>query len=262
MVVQESRDRAGGVVIAAARVEALKLTRSLVGLVATAAIIGGTLVLVWGITAALRSGNEEVIAQMGPNAALDWPGLLAIGTQIIAAGGMVGFGVVLTWILGREFTDGTITGLFALPVSRGLIAGAKMGVYAVWVLGVSLALTAGLGLLGAVLGYGAPTPDTWAGLGRLLGLGVLTGAVAVPVAWVATVARSVFAGVGATVGLVVMAQVGVVAGAAGWFPLAAPAMWALDPAHVTGAQLALVMVIPAVFVPLTWISWQRVELDR
>ena len=248
--------------IAAGRVEALKLARSLVGAIASVALIGGTLALVGGIAAAVRSGNEDVIAQVGPHATPDWPGLLATGTQITAAGGMVGFGVVLTWMLGREFTDGTITGLFALPVSRGRIAVAKHAVYGLWVVAVSLVLTAALGLLGVALGYGAPTPSIWAGLGRHLALGVLTGAVVVPVAWVATLARSVLAGVGCTIGLVALAQVGALAGAGGWFPLAAPALWALDPAQVSGIQVALATAVPAVFVPLTWLGWQRLELDR
>ena len=102
----------------------------------------------------------------------------------------------------------------------------------------------------------------WASLARLLLLGLLTLALAVPVAWVATLTRSLLAAVAAVVLLVVIAQVGVLVGAGAWMPLAAPALWALsDGADMTPLQLAL-PVISAVFVGLIVRSWTRLQLDR
>ncbi|WP_349827867.1 hypothetical protein [Brevibacterium litoralis] len=90
-------------------------------------------------------------------------------------------------------------------------------------------LTAKVGILGLglVVGYGVPDVAAWAGLGRQVVLGVLTAVVAVPVAWVAIVARSVLAAVGGAIGLVVVAQVGALTGLGGWVPPVAPALWAL-----------------------------------
>src|SRR5699024_4261901 len=99
--------------------------RSPVGLLATCALLAGTLLLLGGITAAVVDGNPQIIAKAGPAASLDWSGLTAGAAQITSAGALVTFGVVLAWMFGREFADGTITGLFALPVSRGRIALAK-----------------------------------------------------------------------------------------------------------------------------------------
>src|SRR5690625_5958954 len=99
---------------AAIRVEALKLSHSLVTVIATLALVAGMFALLGGITAGIASGNEELIAQAGPAASLDWDGLLAGAAQITAVTAVLGFGIVLGWIFGREFTDGTITGLFAL----------------------------------------------------------------------------------------------------------------------------------------------------
>ncbi|MDQ2850416.1 MAG: ABC transporter permease [Actinomycetota bacterium] len=248
---------------AAVLVEALKLRRSLVGVIATIAVVGGTIALLGGITAALASGNPEVIAKAGPGAALDWTGLLSSATQITAAGGLLGFGVVLAWLFAREFTDGTIAGLFALPVGRGRIAIAKLIVYSIWVITVSITLTGCLAVLGLILGYGFPNADAWAGLGRQFVLVVLTGAVATPTAWVATVTRSILAGVGCTIGLVVIAQVSVLAGAGGWMPLAAPALWAMSHgAGVTVGQLTLSLVLAMVFATLTLVSWDRLQMNR
>lgn len=244
-------------------VEVLKLRRSLVGIIATTAIVGGTTALLAGITAALASGNTQMVAKAGPGATRDWTGMLSGATQITAAAGLLGFGVVLAWLFAREFTDATVAGLFALPVGRGRIATAKLIVYAMWVITVSITLTGCLIVLGLILGYGIPSADVWDGLGRQLVLTVLTGAVATPTAWVATVARSLLAGIGCAIGLVVTAQVSAVAGAGGWMPLAAPALWAMGQgSEVTVGQLTLNLVLALVVAALTRASWDRLQMNR
>lgn len=248
---------------AAIRVEARKLIRSPVGTLGTLALLVGTLALLSVITAGVADGNPELTAQAGSAATLDWAGLLAGAAQITSAGGILGFGVVLSWMFGREFTDGTITGLFALPVSRSRIALAKLAVYALWMLSVSLVLTIGILALGMLFGYGAPVADTWAGLARQSTLLALTGAIAFPVAWIATLTRSLLAAVGGTIALVIIAQVGALAGAGGWMPLAAPALWAMsNGTAVTAAQLALTGALAAASAILTCASWARLQLNR
>jgi ABC-2 type transport system permease protein len=247
----------------ALRVEALKLTRSLVGVSGTAAILGGIVALIGGITAAIMAGNPEVTAKLGSSATLDWSGLLGSAAQITAAGGFGGFGIVLAWMFAREFTDGTITGLFALPVGRGTIAAAKIIVFLLWAVAVNLLIIAGLVAVGFLLGYGDPTTTGWQGLGRQLVLGILTAAIAMPVAWIATLARSLLAGVATTIGLVVVGQVGVLAGVGGWLPIAAPALWAMSQGSaVSAGQFGVLGLYVIIFVTLTVRSWSRLQLDR
>jgi len=247
----------------AIRVEALKLVRSPVGTIGTIALVAGTLALLGGITATLAGGNPELTAKVGTAATLNWNGLLASAAQITAAGGLLGLGIVLSWMFGREFTDGTITGLFALPVSRSRIALAKLAVYAVWAIVVSLALTLGILALGLLLGYGIPTVDGWASLGRQGALTLLTAAIAIPVAWIATATRSLLAAVGGAIALVVIAQVSALAGAEGWMPLAAPALWTMSAgAAVNPAQLSLAALFGIAFAALTTASWARLQLNR
>lgn len=248
--------------IAAIRVEAIKLTRSLVGVIATLAIVLGMVALLGGITAGVASGNTELIAQAGPAAVLDWSGLLAGAAQISAVVGILGFGIVLAWMFGREFTDGTITGLFALPVGRSRIALAKLVVYAAWATSVSVALVLGVLALGLLAGYGSPGVETWAALGRLCALAVLSSGIAIPVAWIATLTRSLLAAVASTIALVVIAQVGALAGAGGWMPLAAPALWAMsDGTAVSTPQLAVTGVVAVASAVLTCVAWKRLQLD-
>ena len=247
----------------AVHVEAVKLGRSLVGRLGSAVLVGGLAAICVGLLLAIRSGDPVLTAKLGDTATFDWPGLIGSAMQVMGAGGMVGFGVVLAWIFAREFADGTITGLFGLPVSRGAIALAKLAVYLAWAVAVSLACVAATLLVGVAFGLGVPDAESWADLARLAVLGILTAAVAAPVAWVSTVGRSLLAGVTATIGLVVVAQVGVLAGAGGWLPLAAPALWAMTAgAEVSAAQLALAVGVAGLTAAATVLSWTRLQLDR
>lgn len=248
---------------AAIWVETLKLRRSPVGVIATLAIVVGMIALLGGITAGVTGGNPEMIAQAGPAAALDWGGLLAGAHQITAVAAVLGFGVVLAWMFAREFADGTISGLFALPVSHGSIALAKLTVYAVWVVLISTILALAVLVLGLLLGYGAPHTEAWAGVGRLWALAVLSAWLAVPVAWIATLTGSLLAAVGATIALVVIAQIGALAGAGAWMPLAAPGLWAMsEGTAVTLMQLVLTVAVALTFAVLTCIAWARLQLDH
>lgn len=246
---------------AAIRVEALKLSRSLTGLVSSVAIILGVLALLAGITAGVAAGRADLIAKAGPAAVLDWRGLLAGAAQITAVAEVLGYAVVLAWMFGREFAEGTITGLFALPVTRGHVAVAKLTVYAAWASAVSVAMTVGVTALGLLFGYGPPAGDTWLGLGRLTALGVLSAAVALPVAYIATISRSLLAAVGCGFAIVVTAQVGAFAGAGGWMPFAAPALWAMSQGSaVSLVQLAVSMAVALLFAVL--VAWARLQLDH
>lgn len=247
----------------AVRVEGLKLSRSLVGLISTLAIVLGMVGLLGGITAGVAGGNPDLIAQAGPAATLDWSGLLSGSAQITAVAAILGFGIVLAWIFGREFTDGTITGLFALPISRTRIALAKLAVYLLWATFVSTAIVLGVLVLGLSIGYGPPHSDSWAALGRLWVLAMLSASIAIPVAWIATLTHSLLPAVGSTIALVVLAQAGALAGAGGWMPLAAPALWAMSGSTaVSLLQLMLTAGFAVVFGALACLSWSRLQLAR
>lgn len=248
---------------AAIRWELRKLLRSPVGAIATASVVAGIGALCGGMLLAAASGDPQVIAKLGPGAVGGWTGLLAVAAQITGAGGLVAFGVVLSWLFAREFADGTVTGLFGLPVSRAAIAVAKLIVYAVWAVVISVALVPVLVATAIISGFGVPDADAWSGLARQIGLGILTAANALPVALLASVTRSILGGVAATIGLVVVAQVSVMAGAGGWMPLAAPALWAMSGG--TGAspiQLALACGVGTMFAAGTVGVWHRLQLDR
>lgn len=247
----------------ALRAEVVKLARSPVGIVAALAYVGGLTALCAVIVGISRSGDRDLIAKLGPSIAFDWMGLLNAAAQITGAGGFIASGVVVAWVFAREFADGTVTGLLALPVSRSDIALAKTIAFLLWVVSVSVGAALALLLTGLAFGFGVPSPDEGQALARQVALSVLTGIAVLPVAWVASGTRSLLASVGAAIGLVVAAQIGVLSGAGAWMPLAAPTLWALSSgAAVTPAQLGLTVLVGIISVAGTVAVWRGLQLDR
>ncbi|GAA1626684.1 ABC transporter permease [Catellatospora bangladeshensis] len=224
----------------------------------------GVAALAAATTAAADGGDGQLAAKLGPLAAAGgWPAVLNVATQVTAAAGLLAFGVGLSWMFGREFTEGTITGLFGLPVTRPALAAAKLVVFLLWAAATATALTVAVALAGTAVTRQAPQPADWAGLGRLLALAVMTAALAVPAAWAATLGRGLLPAIATIVALMAVTQIIVVVGAGGgWFPPAAPALWALSPTTVGAAELLFAAVFPAAFSVLTLHAWHRLQLDR
>jgi ABC-2 type transport system permease protein len=172
-------------------VEARKARSARVPFATGALLATGVSVLASTVVLAARSGNSELVAKLGPRAASgDWSALLSGAAQITSAAGLLACGVVISWIYGREFADGTVSALFGLPVSRGTLAVAKATVYAAWSVLVTLATTVLLLVAGLTIGLGPPDSDTFAGLGRQACLGVLTALIAAPAGWASTLGRA------------------------------------------------------------------------
>lgn len=250
---------------AALHVELRKSLASRVMRTTTVLIVLGVAVLAGALVGAAAAGNEQILAQLGPLAdETGWALLTGVTAQITAVGSLLAFGIALSWSYGREFTDGTITGLFALPVSRSTIALAKLLIYLGWVILVAVVLTLLILAAGILLGMGPVDGAVVPQLGRQLILTVLSGLLATPAAWVATLGRGLLAGITTTLMVLIVAQVSAIAAPAiaGWFPLSSPALWALQPEMVDAGQLALVAIIPLAFGTLTAIAWQRLQLDR
>lgn len=62
----------------------------------------------------------------------NWSGFTTLLLQAILALGPLGYGIVASWVFGREYSDHTVKDLLALPVSRSAIVSAKFIVVAVW----------------------------------------------------------------------------------------------------------------------------------
>ncbi|WP_020389818.1 ABC transporter permease [Kribbella catacumbae] len=241
--------------------ELIKLARGTVPRATTAILVLGVSLICSSMLLATNTGDPQIAAKLG--ALIDpggWAGYLTIAAQVTAAAGLLGCGVVLSWMFGREFGDGTITGLFAIPVSRPTIAAAKLLVYLAWLLFCSAALLAALLVFGLAFGLGPIPADVLPALGRQFVLAVLTGVIAMPVAWAATIGRSILAGIAVAVGILVLSQIAAIAGAGQWFPFSVPALWAIS-TDVPSTHLTLVIPVVLASAGLAMLSWRRLQLN-
>ncbi|WP_426319921.1 ABC transporter permease [Microbacterium sp. E-13] len=247
----------------AASVEMRKLVASRVLPWTTGILILGLAALTIGLLSAAAAGDERVLARLGPLAETHgWTLLVGTAAQILAAGGFGACGILIAWLYGREFTDGTIAGLFALPVSRSTIAWGKLLVYLAWAAAVSAALTLMLLAIGSMAGLLVVDAEHIGELVRVPILAMLTALLAVPAGWIASVARSTLAGIAATIVLLIAAQVCAILGVGAWVPFVAPALWAIAPDSVPWIALLAVVAVPVVFGAATSCTWARMQLDR
>ncbi|RAY12898.1 ABC transporter permease [Actinomadura craniellae] len=191
----------------------------------------------------------------------DWPGFHTALLQIDAAGGFLLFGVLVTWMFGREFSDRTFLDLLALPTSRTAIVLAKFTVTTTWLLLLGALQTAAWLATGTLLDLPGGPGAVREGLPDLLLLLALTVALTLPVALAASAGRGYLPGVAATVALLVSGVATATTGGATWFPWAVPA--ALG--GLTGTPslpplgLATVAATAAAGIATTALWWQRAD---
>jgi ABC-2 type transport system permease protein len=244
-------------------VECRKVASSVVVRSATALLVLGIVGISASLSLAIARGDEQARAKLGPLADKQgWDQLTGMTAMISAPAALLGFGTVLSWMIGREFADGTICGLFALPVSRRALATAKLIVFGCWTAAVAVIVAVSCAALGLALGYGLPQDADIAGLVRLLAVGLLTGLLAAPAGWAATLGRGLLPGIATTVVMIALGQILVAAGVGAWFPVAAPALWAVFPDDVSELQLTLVPITALVVAAMTARAWQQLQLDK
>lgn len=248
---------------AALGVEVQKSVRARVPVVAAILLVGGVVAICVSVTVAVEGGDPDIVAKLGPVVGEGgWDGYLSAALQVTAAAAAGACGILVSWSVGREFAEGTISGLFALPVSRTVLAAAKLIAFAAWTAAVALALIVVLFVAGVCAGLGPLPPNAAEVAARLLVLVLATAAVTLAAAWVATLTRGLLGGIAATVILLASAQVVVFSGGGAWYPPSAPALWAIDPTPSSTITLLIGLGVGGLFAGLTLLSWKRMELDR
>lgn len=252
-----------GALAGALAVETLKLRRATTVRVATVAsvlLIPATSV---GGFAAYQSGGISQLAQRMRTlvTGANWDGFCGLAGLSMGVTLLLAAGIVTSWHVGREFTDGTIVGLFALPIPRRVIAAAKLFALLGW--GVLVALIATVVTVLGGVALGLPAADAAGSATRLLAVAVLVITSALPLAWIATIGRGYLAGIGATLGLVIATNLAAGFGAGTYIPWASPILWANPTTHTPPALLTLTLLVGAVGATLTLTSWHTLQLgDR
>jgi ABC-2 type transport system permease protein len=154
-----------------------------------------------------------------------WPYYLDLLGRAIAIGGILLFSLVESWVFGREFADGTLKDLLAVPISRAMLLLAKFIVVVLWSLLLTVMLFLVCFLLGAAIGLSQGTPEVfWNGTATLAVATCLVIVTVFPFAFFASVGRGYLLPMGVTLLVIVLGNVVAVAGWANYFPWAVPAL--------------------------------------
>jgi ABC-2 type transport system permease protein len=192
----------------------------------------------------------------------DWPTYLELLATMVAAGGLVVFGFVASWVFGREFADRTAKDLLALPTSRSAVVLAKFSVVAFWSAGLAVLIClVGFGI-GAAVGLPATSPQVILdGLGRVAVTACLAILLLSPVAFTAGFGRGYLAPMGLTFLVLLLAQVVSAAGWGEFFP------WSVTILYSQGEALgpvsyAIVILTSLVGIVGTLVWWERADQAR
>ena len=254
--------------LAAIRVEWLKLRRSRISVITTVLTGIGVPALTAGFLVAATRGPADAPLAIKVDAMLigeGWPAYLGMLAQILSVMSFLGVGFVVAWCFGREFTDHTITGLYALPTSRTTIAGAKYLVLLAWSLALSLITLAVAFALALLAGLPVPPPDVLEPAAKVLVVGVNGALLAYPLAFIASAARGYLSAVAALILIVVITQILTVIGVGAWVPYAATSLWAgmggpAAAAAIAPHHLALIPLTAAAGIAATLWWWRRMQV--
>jgi hypothetical protein len=218
-------------------IEWLKFRRSAIARVATAfaGLVSPALVL--GMVALARtnlvagpSRHKFALALLGTRCDAH----LALAAQALPVVMMLSGGLLTAWIFGREFVEGTLSGLFALPVSRAQTGLAKTTIVGAW--SVAMALSATL-LVVAASALSSPScidVSVLESAAKVCACGTIMGLLGLPFGLVAVSTRGYFGAFAALLLATGVSQLLASIGWGRWVPFVAPALWA----GAGGAEMA------------------------
>jgi ABC-2 type transport system permease protein len=197
--------------------------------------------------------------------AATWPYYLGVLGQAIAIGGIAVFSLVESWVFGREFVDGTLKDLLAVPVARATILLAKFLVVALWSLLLTVMLFLVSLLFGAVIGLSQGTAEVfWQGTATLAVVACLTIVNVFPFAFFASLGRGYLLPMGVTLLVIVIANFIVVAGWGNYFPWAVPALYAelTVKGNLEPVSYLLVLLTGLAGMAGTYLWWRWADQNR
>jgi len=207
----------------------------------------------------LISAKANLIAY----SATDWPTYLGLFGEIIAAGGFFLFTFAISWVFGREFADGTLQDMLAVPVQRSSILLAKFIVVAIW----SAALSIVIFILGLVMGAMIKLPGgsihvILQGSALLAITACLVIMVVMPFALFASVGRGYMLPMGVAILSLIMANLVMVVGWGEYFPWAVPLLYAQGKSSLTPISYWIVVITGLAGVVGTYLWWKFADQSR
>ena len=195
--------------------------------------------------------------------ATDWSSYLVLFAEIISAGGFFFFVLAISWIFGREFADGTLKDMLAVPVQRSSLVLAKFAVAAAW----CAAMTVIIFILGLVMATiiqlpgGSPSAILH-GVAIAAITACLTIASILPFALFASIGRGYMLPMAVAVLSLITANMMMIAGWAEYFPWAVPMLYAQGEGSLTPISYWIVFLTGLAGVIATYLWWKYADQNR
>ncbi len=207
----------------------------------------------------LISAKADLMAFSGAN----WTAFLNIASQMTFIGGFMLLILIIAWVFGREFVDGTLKDWLAVPVPRASILLAKFIVAWVWSLGLTGVILSVTLLMGAWLGLpGGASTVLLRGSGVILLTAVLTLPVSAPFALFAGLGRGYLLPIAAAVLTLMLTNFMLVLGWADYFPWAIPGLYAQGEAALAPVSYWIVALTGLAGVVVTILWWQYTDQNK
>jgi ABC-2 type transport system permease protein len=210
-----------------------------------------------------KLGVLSAKANLVAYAAIDWPAYLTFSGQVIAAGEFFLLVLSLSWIFGREFVDGTLKDMLAVPVPRASILLAKCILLVGWSVLLTVVIFIASLAMGLLLGLSGGTSDViWQGVQLVAITGCLVIGVTMPFALFASVSRGYLLPIGMAILAVMMANLVVVLGWGEIFPWAVPMLYAQGESALTPLSYWIVLLTGLAGMISTYLWWMVADQNR
>jgi len=210
-----------------------------------------------------KLGLISAKANLMAYSATDWSSYLKLFAEIISAGGFFFFIITVSWVFGREFVDGTLKDLLAVPVQRSSIVMAKFTVATAWCAAMAMIILIFGLIMGAILQLpGASLSVILNGSAVAAVTVCLVIALVLPFALFASVGRGYMLPMALAVLTLIMANMMMVVGWAEYFPWAVPMLYAQGESTLTPISYWIVFVTSAAGMIGTYLWWKYVDQNR
>jgi ABC-2 type transport system permease protein len=218
------------------------------------------------------SKNPEIFQKLGLVSAkanlmaysvTNWPSYLVLYAEIISAGGFFFFIIAISWVFGREFTDGTLKDMLAVPVQRSSILLAKFIVVAIWCGAMAIIILIFGLVIGAIIQLPGGTISVILHGSTVAAITVcLVIAVVLPFALLASVGRGYLLPMGVAVLTLIMANLVMVVGRAEYFPWAISILYAQGGSSLAPISFWIVILTSLAGMLATYLWWKYADQNR
>jgi len=207
----------------------------------------------------LVSAKANLIAY----SATDWPTYMTVYGEMIAAGGIILFILIISWIFGREFADRTLKDMLAVPVQRASIILAKFIVAAIW----SAAMTVVIFIAGLVMGVVLKLPGgsvgvIFQGAALVMVCACLVFVADTPFAFFASAGRGYLLPLGVAILTMMMINLAIILGWGEYFPWAVPVIYAQGKSPLTPLSFWILFLTGLLGLVGTYLWWKYKDQSR